>query len=628
MERENPISIHVLKQLDWSRFESKFEDLHQQITAADDARQNWLRECNEIYAMLRGEDKRHNKPWKDASELSIPLIAKMLRRVVPKIYSLFADRNPLMNFYVGRPEDAENATNAEEFFTWLVRVYMDGTFREMALHATTYALLGQSYIGVHWDYRTRNVSRVVVASDLWPNGVPKEPEAVKQALITQYDLRPDIVGLEEAVQQLLEGAPYVRITNRRVLADKPVLRWYHPRRVIVPPHSEACENAEWICLVHTLRLQQIREMARDGFFDPVVAEKMFSEINANAEEEEEGERKDQEDRGVYAQRDKDKVTLYQVYCLLDIDGDGVDERVVLWYSPVTKHRLAFHRFPFSFDHWPVFRADFETLDRRPYISRGIGQYLKDIQKQYNKEMRATADAIDIQLAPVFLRKVTGKLMPRTFTWGPAKVIPVTTDNEIQMMEKSVLNLHQYLQSRTELEAFAEDLIGSLETSLVRTGRRIERRSATEVSQLAGIMQSIDTMDQLNFLEHLSHVYQTIWQMWLDLGPNEIYYHVLGQTVPKVFVKAEQHYRFRLVPLDEPLLSRNTQLQALFQVAQFAAQLAPQKIDWDFVIRRIVQLLLPRYADRIVLPLMEQQGFQAIERVAQEVLGGTAEGAAT
>jgi len=632
-QRPNPISIEVLGNLNYAALEEDFNRLVQRIQRDDGARQRWIHERKELYKLTNGEDRRLKKPWPGASEIHIPLIKKQIRRWLPVVYNLIAQAQPVCHFFALDPRGAAVAPTVEEMFTWLIRIKMDDTLDELAYFLNDVAHTGCGYLAVNWKYETELETRVAIIDNLFPEGLPNDLNAIVQRLVQEYELT-DPKTVEDAARQILDGRRYVKLTYRRVISDRPQIRRYHPFDVIVPPNSEEPERADYVCLVHRFTADGLRKAARDGYFDSRTVEAFLEAAQTEAQAERGQSQFGPELRHVARQElqqlqgistiDSALFEVHQVYCWLDINGDGVKERCILWYVKTANggHRLALYEFPFSFHHWPVFRYDFEKVDRRPYMSKGIAGLLADLQKEITRQHRARLDAIAIQLAPVFKMRVTSTLQPRSIRWAPGTIIPVTTMDDFQPVEKAPFNLHEYLGEEAVLKSFADELIGSIDAALSATGRRLERRTAFEVQAVAGQIEMIQAMDSSHFQRVMRRVFETVWQMWLDFGPEEIYYNVTGTPLPKLVKKSEINHRFNLVPAGTPgNINRVAELGRAIQAMQVLLQDQSGIVDRYALYRWFLSRLDPRLPDLVLRGPEEQQMVQQLAQVASLIASG-------
>jgi hypothetical protein len=643
--RPNVLSLEVLGELNYDGFQKDLQRLQERISLDTDAKNVWLKTRREIEKYARGTSKRKNPPWKGASEMVPPLIKKLLKRWIPIVYNLIALADPITHFFAGKADEAMKAQAAEEFFDWLIRVHMDNVLGETATLAHGVGLGGQDYVAVDWHYQTELENRVAISENLFPQGVPQDPGQVLQVLQREYDITTLGRDLKQqfvqAAQALIQGAPAVKLTFRRVTKDKPRFSHIDTGRVIVPPTSAACEDADYVCIVHDFTPGQMRQMALDGTLNPEAVAQLIERAEVRPTPEaptshvRDGhsnydtiERAQMEEAGVWdTYRSKGIIRIHQVYAFMDTNGDGIGERVVLWYAPLNRarqHVLAVHDFPFSMKMWPIVRFDYEKVDRRPYRSQGIGQQLLPIQEQLTKQFRAQSDAIDIQLAPVFQARTSSGLKARNIKWGPGKVVPVNDIGDIAPIEKSPFNLDKYIMNDAQLRQFAEEMIGSHEAALTATGAKLERRTATEVQTVSATVNAMQSMDASVWQMSMAKVFQIIWEMWMDLGPDEIYFQVVGEQEPKPFKKSQYNYKYQLVPAGTPgNTDRNQELSMMVQFTQLALQGAPDLINRPFLFYRIAKLMDRRFADQVMLPPAVQQAIQSINAAASMIASGQA-----
>ena len=636
MNRPNPVSLEVLGELNFAGFEDKFASLAERISRDDSARAEWIEKVLKIEKQLRGKEDRKHKPWEHASELSIPLTKKLLRRWLPVMYGLVAHADPICWFKATIAGAVSVVDAVEDFFTWMTLDYMDGTLSEIQLLLHNIGAKGLGYLGVSWDYATEIESRVIMVDNIFPQGLPPTIDAVVQALQAQYEIAQPTDDLLAAAQKILQGAKFVRITYRTCIKDKPKIVSHDPLYVIVPPESGPSHLAEYVCLVHEFTASELRQLAQDGILESAAIQRLVADRQAHPVVKDHDNRQPmhsmnsdnvrrtlQNEAGVSADQDSKPFRVHQVYCRLDYNGDGIDERCILWYAPGSDNvRLACHVFPFSFRKWPIFRFDYEQVDRRPYLAQGMGEQLSDIQSQYTKQYRATSDAIDVQLAPVFQMRMGSQLSPRSIKWGPGKIIPVTEVGDIMPVEKSPFNLHQYLQDRGELKMFAEEMVGSIDAALASTGRHLERRTAFEVQSVGGQIEAMQGMDAAIFQQIMQHVWQCVWELWLDLGPDQIYYQVVGEQMPRLFRKSEYNYKFQLTPAGTPgNTNRQAELQRYLMAADFFMKYMPDIMNRPFIAERIAKLIDRRTAGQLILPQAQQQTQMLLAQAANQIAKG-------
>lgn len=642
MRSKNPINIEVLGQLNFEGLNDRIDELAKRIIADDEARSSWVSECQDVRELIDGKDERKAKPWVGASETSVPMLKRSLRRWKPTLFNLVWQAEPVCSFWAGNPKAMMAAPEYEQFFTWQVKFNMEGVARELQLLLENMGGdRGMGYLAVSWDYRSELVSRVVVASKVVDMSKQPDINMVVQAVIAEYGLdQQDPADMQAAVavsQQLMQGAPFVRMEYRRIIANKPKLTAIDPFDVIMPIHGTDTHTADYVCIRHKFTSEQLKQLAVDGMLDPTKVGEVLADTNMDgampgtagagiagvgisgagvAQYELNLEAK----RGINSTSKEYHREVYQIFCRMDYNGDGLNERCVVWYDVNTKSVLAILPYVYPFDHWPVFRFDFDTLCRRPYMSRGIGHMFKDLQKHLNKLYRARSDAIDITLAPVFYQRVTSGSRARRIKWSPGMVIEVQQAGDFGEIQRNAWNLQQYLTAEGEIQGFVDQTLGNITADLAASGRRLERRSSTEASAVASASAAMGMMEAVNFQEVMKLVWQAVWDLWIEMGPAEEFFFVQGMPEPGVVRKSDIGFAYQLVPAGTPgNIDRQQQLEGGYRLLE----LAMKDPSGQFNLPVLYQYLAARFDTNLgkvaLLSPEEQQQNQILKRAAGMII---------
>ena len=190
------------------------------------------------------------------------------------------------------------------------------------------------------------------------------------------------------------------------------------------------------------------------------------------------------------------------------------------------------------------------------------------------------------------------------------------------MEKNPFNLHEYINSEAQIENYADTTVGSLINDLQATGRKLERRTATEVQNVSQTSEAMTSMDAASFQSSMRLVWQTVWQMWLDFGPREIYFTVTGKRTPILFKKADYDKNYQLMPTGTPgNTDRNRQLSMVMQLIEMALQDPTRSFNIPVLIRRAVQLIDNRMENVALLPEAQKVALQTLEHAAALINAG-------
>jgi hypothetical protein len=604
IDRANPVSVETLGQIPGHAEDIK--KLHQQIIDAAGAREAWVSKQEKLLRQRKGVRKPKVFPWPGSNNHSWPLTDAIIRRWKPGMVSLVLGSDPVAYFHAQNPEAVRKAPTAQAYYHWRF-THMRGT-RETAMELADYiAQHGTAYTRQGWEYRTRKTCRILNAQKLFPGGVEANhqqylqqvqaagqqiaqaveagqapPEAMQQ-VPPQLDLvafvtkkiedeylvsgkepleRPQI---EKATQALIQGAQQVRLYYQIVTDDRPAWKAISPLDTIVPPRMDCMEDSPFIALQHRLTGDDLLKLAVDGHIDMSAALKVAQSVAKKAESEQtqgSWERhsyysgltsvKDAAD-GVDQQSttvDEGATVVWEVYAKLDVDGDGLKEKVVLWYHHSTKTVLALYPYPYPFEEWPIVRFQFEHLSNRPYESRGIAELASVFQANVNKLHNARLDAVQITLSPMFQMRTQAGEVNRNIKFMPGAIIPVQNMGDIAPLPVDTKPVIQLMQEENYTKGLAEQYIGIFDPS-VMAQNSVERRTATEVEAVMQQTQAVFGQDAALFQDAMGKVHKQLWKLCMEFDKDEIYYRVTGDEVLYNVKKHEIDDEYDIVPAGTP-----------------------------------------------------------------------------
>ena len=664
ISRKNPISIDVLEaiaEISAEDLEKQVKELVKNIEEVDQDLIGWLRKQAELVRLRLGDRRGRNIPWKNASNINVPLIDGIIRRWRPGVASLILDAEPVAFFTAQSKEDFDAARLAEQFFTYLVLTYMDATYPVIQL-VDLIAWRGHAYTREGWKYETSREARVVPVDHLFPNGVEETIAQMQQAAAQQQQEPPspeDIVvtALEQeyaldradenegpmllaSAQKILGGAQFIKLVYRTVAVDRPDWQPIDPLNVITPQNQDP-ERGEFFTIVHSMTRDELRAMAIDGHLpqgrvDRVLASKTMSGDEAAGTKTADGQRtiiQNIMDRVAGKAQNSpnsggklNKIPIWEVYCKLDLNGDGERERCILWYAPKEKLVLTILDFPYPFETWPVTLYPFEAAPR-PVDNRGIADMLRPLQKIVSAYHNARIDAAQIVLAPVLLMRVSGGNYRKSIKWQPGSVIPVGNTTDVVPLTQNLAILNGLLQEEQTNQRLAETYVGVFDATLTNLQQRGERRTAAEVNAIQGISSNIFGLDAKIFQVALSKSFTKIWQLFVDLGPTELFFRVTGEELPKIARKHEIVRSYDIRAAGTPAnTNRSFQIAALERIMSSPLTLPlvqAGKVDGAELFRQWVTLVDYNVAKRIIMSPEQSANAQLIAQagaIAADQLG--------
>jgi hypothetical protein len=605
LDRQNPLSIEAVGSFGVEMGDT-LKELITEIEAADQARHTWIDKQRRLLAQRRGVRRPKNIPWPGCNNDNWPLIDGVIRRWKPGIANLVLRANPVANFLTRNTTQAqggaspfvEGARSAQQFYHWLFIDHIDDSALQLLSLVDMIAQHGKAYTRQGWDYRTERESRVVRVDSLFPQGIqaavaqaiqavetqnaqlpenqqqtlPTPQEVVSGALFAAYRLNPQLPSeaqmVDQAATAILEGSQYVRLTYQKVVRDRPSWAAVSPLDVILPSRATSTAEASFVAVVHRLSSDDILRMARDGFFDPKQAADVAERVNKQTgmQMEEEALPGGQRKHSLVAELNKIEgmqeaasefipvTPILEIYCKIDINGDGIAEKVVAWYHPGSKTWLQFFEYPYPFREWPIVDFWFEYNSDRPYGARGIAELLSSHQKQTNIMHNARLDAAQIVLAPTFKVRTLNNSLARNLRFRPGGRIPVSDPTDIEPLLADVRPLNEFFKEEQFTKGLAEQYVGIFDPSITQnagpTGR--ERRTATEIDAVVAISSEVQSQDAQLFQLSMARVHRQIWDLWEEFGQESTYFRVTGEEQPRLAIKADLSGDYDIVPAGSPI----------------------------------------------------------------------------
>lgn len=688
LSRPNPLNTQILGRLSGEELPDQINKLHQNIKAAADSREGWINKQERLLRQRRGIRRKKPFPFPGSANYNWPLTDGIIRRWKPGVANLILGSDPVTNFLATKPQGVEAADDAQAYYNHSF-FSIDNVTHKTLLLTDWIAQHGRAWTRQGWDYRTRKSCRVVDTESLFPGGpqaafeqfeaaieqqrvqieqaieqgqadpaaidqlptVTDIPTFVRDTLQDEYQIALEDEPLEAqqldtAVEAILQGAKQVKFYYQVIEADRLAWTVWNPMKVIYPPRATTEEDAEFIVFIHNMTPDDILRKAADGNFDvenaQFVADKLKGMASRRATENALSERdargldsfRDVQDRSEgISPREGDSATsmfeVWEIFTKLDIDNDGIKEKVVMWMVPsffegrdqVQKLNsvLAIYPYPMPFDEWPVVAFDFEKTSDRPNSSRGIAEMVSVFQAQVNSLHNARLDSLSIVLSPMFTLRASGPTdsIRRNIKYMPGQIIPLPIDGEFTPVQTQASDVFQALSEENFTRSLAEQYIGVFDPGVLQQNAA-ERRTATEVDAVLSQVNSIADADAKLFQANMTKVHRQLWKLLMEFGPAEVYFRVMGEEQPRFARKAEIDFEYEIVPAGTPT---NTSRQLIAARAREALQmLFPDQtgyINKRELYRYFLSTIDNKMQKRVLRSEEEAAAVQAIVQAANE-----------
>jgi hypothetical protein len=657
--RRNPLDVSVISAVQSpEEVRDQINDLVRRIRQVDTDMVGWLQRQAELIKLRKGNRQtKKSVPWRNSSNISVPLTDGIIRRWKPLIASLVLDADPIAFMRAREAGDTENARLAEKWLTYLFVDEMETTMPAVQL-ADTIAWHGHAYTRESWDYRTIRQVRVITVEKVFKPSLQeflqgaqlkaqaeKEDFSPEDSVMTQLELEYDLdrddqqegPALLQMTQQILKGDPYIKLAQRKVIKDAPRWEMISPLFTIVPQDQDP-EDAEFFTIIHMKTEDELRAMGIDGHLPRDRVEAMISQGSKSGTANNTGATSDSQRDIIqdlldskagntrrHSERATGRFPVWEVYCRLNLTGkEGAErQRVVLWYSPQHDRAIALNDYVFPFDTWPITYYPFEAA-KRPIDNAGISEKVKTMQKLVNAYHNMRIDAGQLMLSPVLKVRVTGGNMKKNFKVHPGAMLPVQSPGDVEPLMQDLRILTALTQEEQSNQRLAETYIGVFDATLTNISQSRERRTAAEVNAIQGLSANIFGLDSKIFQVSFSKSLNKIWNLWQELGDDEVFIRVQGEE-PITVRKADIGMNFDISAAGTPAnTNRSFQISTLERALQLvlSSPLILQSGRFDFIqlLQDYLALLDRNMSKRLIRSEEQAAAVQQIVQAGAAVSG--------
>jgi hypothetical protein len=538
-----------------------------------------------------GKDRQW--PWVGASNWRSPVIDAEVNKAKAPLMAVY-NADPICSFVPMSVNGVDKSDAAEQTMQWLLKSRMRNFKAQMERVADTGKQGGYGIAKITYEYQTQVVKETIRVDEMEDGlllDIVSALTAVEEGQSTQEDfdielsveiankfnlnIQDEIDG--KAIKQLM---PFV-VESARKLLDESLVGdeeitimknevWYDAPRVenvdlpLFIPETGVMDlqDAERITEVMFQTANELRTLARDGYYDKKMVEEILkaAKDSSNPETNQEDfkgeaspfadllnseyEQARAQREGLVLTENKDLFRVHNVYCMYDIDGDGVKEKCLLIYHHGTGKKLRFMEFPYEHGKWPFVQYRNEEADGRFYSPRGVAEQIDQIDELITENRRAKINQNRIVNQPTFKVKLGSSINANNLKWRPGGVLTVHNMNDIEVMQMPSRDF-SFDNEEQILQFWVERVLGSTDLALQSKGGS-EARTRAEINVVAGIGQQATSMSVERWQRFNKEVYEQIWALWLQYGPTEfVISQSLGQIKP--LSRHEIQGRFDLQP---------------------------------------------------------------------------------
>ena len=582
-------------------------------------------------------------PWRNASNLHLPLADKTIRRSKPSFANMVGTQYPTVVLESNLMGDDQTLIRSIErkFHEMLFDEDKMNIFTDICWGIDLMLERGRFITKVVQEFTPRWVQVEIVIANLTPEmrtflqNPATTDEMLALELIMRYSL--DINDtrqqgeIRKAVKQFRTGQPKLVFDRKVNLTPHPTLVVRDPNTILFPQNTTwRISSALWIRDRFVLSAGDIEERRDSGIWEKGNATKLLDDI---ARDERTGggrytqnvpdvtvagpERYELAREGISAASAGSAYVFDEFYFWKKLPGKKMAERCVLTIQPEhSEYPLRLIRYPYiqpngEPEDWPFDQVQFEIVGDRAYSPRGYPQILDSLQTELTNNHNAKQNSMTIANNMTFKAKRNSGVSTNFVPGQPVWVNRMDDLQEVNLGQRDL----SYDNEERILKGWAEEYIGLLDQTLTNMTGQPERRTKAEIDAVSALQAQVASLDVRVFQACMQKVYRRIWNRWMQYGEDNIELQAPNGDVRSIS-KQDMKNRLKLRTVGD-IFSTNRQLKATRMQGIFQLLRGDPRIDQDALYSSWLTLEDERLAEQILIPQGQVQQ-EMMDRLVDDI----------
>lgn len=612
---EHPESIDRVKDIKLTQDVLDFvSTLDSRILEEKGHRGEWEQRIDQYTKKRYGIRPKKSFPWVGAANFVLPQIDSDINRLKPAYINLAYGVSPIVTFEPYGPEDVTPARKRELLFDWRMRTQVK-FFKEYALGCDYMLHAGYKVYRTGWKFELRNYCKYLDLADL-PSQVLDAlymPEVNDDALfhVIAEEMKPDLT-LQENVDEIKrvvgdfrKGKTKFEMQFVEKAANRADVKACNPRDEIVFP-VDTCDiqEAQFIDYKFYKSKNDLKRDMKSGKYHEYEDAEVDSWAKQAFDATTDYLKGIRDGKSVsYNVRETD-VILHEVATWYDVDGDGIEERVLITYPEGAPDKiLRFIENPYDHGQFPYVVVRREFNDAEIISARGIPALDDDFQTGMSTLFNQDIDAGTISTTPTVVARKNSVKNLRNLRYVPGQV--VETENgaaDYTVTQNPNLGQAARFASMQYLKAWANDRIGNITAAISQTNNQPGngqqgQKTAREVAAIESNSGQLQSMDLLVFQNQMADLYYQIDSLYDQFGDEEEHFMITNERSIRIS-RREIQGKFNIIPngrLDNANPALRAQkilsIYSMFVNDPFIRQDALRKLFIDDYDIRMAQTLL-------------------------------------
>ncbi len=598
------------------------------------AREHWFRRR---YCL---EWREPQTPWVGSSNIVLPLIDKKIDELKPQYINMIAAARPPVTCYAAFPEFQKKTRNVELWFDWLVQYGSPNFMHETILAVDDCLETGRGIVKTFWHYETSQSPGVLTSArlpkELRPLVVASSDEEanairaiaggaggaialtkrqfdqlgdqIRLVIQKSLDLDPKEPRDEKAIDLVYQwfrgGAKgEVRYEYRDVVRSVPAIRSISPLDLIVPKSAtNDPEEHERITEVMYFTASQLKALAIDNKLNKKAVDALLDKRKRDKDWNTKGgagntneqrrmlDVQHETKEGISSEGKEETFEVWKVCTRYSSTEYGAEKKIVAMIPadcPDIPLKVKAHSRPSG--RWGYHTFTFESNKRRWYAPRGVPEKLDDLEAEMTAQERAKINRMSIVNSPTMKYRPGRHINPTVWKWFPGQMMPTNDPiGDVVPMQFTPLDV-SFDSHINQLRVWAESYLGGSDYGISDASNLSEPRTATEIQAIQSQARQSLSMRGLLFKLCYDGVWQEFFDLWHQIGPEEVYIKVTGGDEAIRLTKEDLQGKFMLqctgtIGNSDPVLEAQKAQNRIVLLAQMKPLLEPKyEVDMGEVV---------------------------------------------
>ena len=612
---QSPDALENVKTVKHSyEIEDFVTELSKEIEECNQHRSEWNNRQDDYEKKRYGIRSKRTFPWVGAANFVLPQIDSDINRQKPSYINLYSGISPVVLFEPFGAEDMEPARKREKLFDWRLKNQVR-FFIPYSL-GIDYALSrGFTIFRTGWKFKTRTYTKYLDLKELDQQildaiFMPEIGDDIIFQIIAET-MKPDLKfqenvdSITSAIKEFRSGKTEFEFNFIETLENCPDVKALDPRdEVTFPVGTSDIQKAYFIDYKFYVSKNEIKQAMAAGQYTKYSDDEIDSWKSNRYHINENSSLRNIRDGITLNYNDDDLICLHETCTWYDIDGDGIDEKVIVTYpDSYPSNYLRFIENPYDHGMFPYTVARREINDAEILSSRGIPALDDDFQTGISTLFNQDIDHGTIMNTPTIVARKNSVKNIRNLRYVPGLV--VETENgaaDYNVVQNTNLGQANKFNSMQYLKSWANDRIGNLTAAISQSNNAPGQgpqgsKTAKEVGAIQASSSQLLSMDLLVWQMQMADLYYQIDSLYEQFGDEDEFEFITNEKINRMS-RQEIQGKFNMMPngrLD------NTDLQLRYNKALTVYQMFGQ--DPDFKAYELKRYVMDELDSRLTGRLM-------------------------